>query len=199
MTELNTQYDEESPKYEDDTWAIPFSLFSQEASLFSDFPDLTTPEFVEEVFARKEKLDSGSYQWIDIVGVYESKSKRDLFNEYFSQGKPVRLFRSEIEFYLSFHNWVDATTTFDKMIFRLQEQSEALLLVAEWYKEGKIKITNTDESPSVLYFLVTPDIFNKVLANPGIGYTLNYNYLATLAQNHYNKETEALYKEYQRD
>ncbi len=88
MTKLNTRYDEESPKYEDDTWAIPFKLFSQNASLLSDIPDLTTPEFVEEVFVRKKELDNNGYQRVDIIAVNDSKSKQELFKEYFSHKKP---------------------------------------------------------------------------------------------------------------
>ena len=197
MTKLNTQYDGESPKYEDDTWGIPFELFSQETSLFDDSSDFTIPEFVEEVFALKEKFASGSYQWIDIVGVQDSKSKREIFKEYFSQDPPKRLFRSEFTFYLSFHDWVDSTQSFSEMLLRLQDQYCALLLIADWYEEGKVKITNVDSSPSLLNFLVTPDIFNEVLDNPGIGYTLNPNEVATLAQDHYIDETEASNREYQ--
>ncbi|MHA1945094.1 MAG: hypothetical protein ACXAC6_06600 [Candidatus Hodarchaeales archaeon] len=199
MTKLNTQYDEKSPKYEDDTWAIPLKLFSQDASLFSDFPELTTPEFVEEVFVHKKELDKNGFQWVDIIAVNDSKSKQELFKEYFSQENPLRIFRLEIEFYLSFHNWVDPTKSFPEMQIRLKEQVDALSLVADWYDKGKVEITNTDNSPALLYFLVTPDIFNKVLANPGIGYTLNPNQVATLAQDHYFDETANSFKKYEQN
>ena len=197
MTNLNTQYDAESPKYEDDTWAIPFKLFSQNASLLSDIPVLTTPEFVEEVFVRKKELDNNGYQWVDIVAVNDSKSKQELFKEYFSNKKPERLFRLEIEFYLSFPNWIDPTESFPEKFIRLKEQFDTLSLVADWYDQGKVEITNTDNSPALLYFLVTPDIFNEALANSGIGYTLNPNEIATLAQDHYIDETKAFAKDYQ--
>ena len=85
------------------------------------------------------------------------------------------------------------------MQIRLKEQVDALSLVAGWYDQGKVEITNTDNSPALLYFLVTPDIFNKVLANPGIGYTLNPNQVATLAQDHYFNETANSFKKYEQD
>ncbi len=201
MTEISAQYDEECPMYEDDTWAVPFNLFSMEKSLLVDPIDSSYPEFMEEVYARRKILPSGGYQWIEesIVGVYDSKSKREMFKEYFSQENPTRLFRSEIEFYLSFHNWVDPTKPFSKMISRLKEQIKAVSLIDNFHRQGKVKITNVDDSPALLYFIVTPDVFKEVFANPGIGYTLNFNELATLAQDHYNDETETSYISYQQE
>lgn len=199
MTKLHTQYDEESPMYEDDTWAIPFGLFSHDTSLFSDFPDLPTSKFVEEVFVHKRKLDDDGYQWVDIVAVNDSTSKKELFKEYFSQDEPERLFRLEFEFYLSFHNWVDPTKSFPEMLIRLKEQLAALSFVSDCYDQRKVQITKTDDSPAILYFLVTPDIFNEVLANPGIDYALNPNQVATLAQDHYIDESANSIKKFKHD
>jgi hypothetical protein len=170
--------------------------FIKDQSLFANPPELSAPYFVEEIIARKKISPEGYYQWEDIVAANDPLSKRKLVDKYFTEENPRRLYRFSIDFSLCFHNWIDPTQTFPKMLIRLKDQYDALSLVAEWHDQNKIEIFGKDSSPSFLNFIVTPDILYEALAHPGIGHNILDFEIATLAQNHYLDEIEVCRKKY---
>ena len=155
---------------------------------------LPPPLFVEEVFAHRKKLNSLSYKWVDIIAITDSTAKRELFQDYFSQKSHERIFRTYFRFYISFRDWIYPSQTIPTMLKKLKEQYDALSLIEDWIEQGKLKITEVDDSPSLMYFLVTPDIFYEVLSNPGIGYRHNDNETVTLAKDHYTKASAKAFR-----
>jgi hypothetical protein len=200
LDEIELTYDEddfeEFPNFEDDVWAINLKLFSQDQSIFRNPMDIAAPEFVEEIIASKANNENGYYQWGNIIAANDPISKRELFVDYFGKEKPERLYRFRILFLLNFHNWIDPSESFPKMLIRLKDQYDALSLIADWSAKGKIKIFNIEVTPAYIFFLVTPDILHEAFAHPGMCHQILDSDLATLSQDHYNEENEEFFKRY---
>ena len=192
-------YDEDSPQYEDDYLALPFSIFSLDhSSSFVTTSNQAFSQFVEEVFAHRRKQISQSYVWVDVIAVNDSTAKRELFRKYFSQKSPERLFRSYIRFYLCFNNWIYPSQPIPNMLKQLKTRQVTLSLVLDWIKLEKLIITDTDNNSAHMYFLVTPDIFYDVLTLSDIGFELLDQETVTLGQDHYKTASAESYRMFQK-
>ncbi|NHJ02841.1 MAG: hypothetical protein EAX86_11945 [Candidatus Heimdallarchaeota archaeon] len=76
------------------------------------------------------------------------------------------------EFFISFHNWIDSTNSFEKIHNFLLEQVNALKQMEKWRNQGDLIVTHIEERPSMIFFDVSPRIFKKVLHSKGIAFSV---------------------------
>jgi hypothetical protein len=162
--------------------AVDFSQFSQDTPLFVKSSS-SDSEFVFEVFFREKYNSDGSCSRIDVIPTNDPERKQELFKGYFSGKISSPLFRGEFEFILCFHNWIKSSDSFDKILSDLDEQSDIVRRLLKWQSQGKIKVLQVDDSPSMLYFTTTIDIFQEVFTHSAIIFDIIDDYTVTLVQN----------------
>ncbi len=182
LNPLLVDHEDPGPRYEADRLAVDFSTFSQDTPLFSDPPQKSVSCFATEVIMRRKCFPNGSCDWVDYVPANDPQQKERLFEEYISGQNLSRLFRVYYEFYLCFHNWVDGSDSFEQIQTQLEDQLDAIKKVIHWHTQGKIKVHNTDSSPSILYFHSTADIFHEVMDHPSISFYIDDTEIITLAR-----------------
>lgn len=163
--------------------AVDFSQFSQDTPLFVDSCSLSDSEFVVEVFFREKYHSDSSCSRIDIIPINDLERKQELFKDYFSRKISSPLFRGEFEFIICFHNWIKSSDSFDKILSDLDKQSDIVKRLQQWHSQGKIKVLHVDDSPSMLYFTTTIDIFQEVLTHSAIIFDIIDDSTVTLVQN----------------
>ena len=128
-------------------------------------------KFVSRVYMRQVRVSDNSitFQDIRLTPSHEYDPSQCLYS-------------GKICFYMSFHNWVDAKSSFPAIYQRLLEQADAVKRIESWVKKKVLRINERDSWPSLFYFDVFPSIFEEVVNHPAISYIFNPDSIREITQ-----------------